>query len=331
MSLKVLFLSLFLTLNLFAVEGKVKVFIPSQASIYTSQKITVSVELLSSAFSITDAKITFPASAKYIIQAPKSAAYLGQEEVNGEDWQMVHYDYAVYALQAGKIEIPSVSVSFTASMGYGQPQKEFALQSDALSFDVKSPGGLEKQGFVLVTDAYDLSSEVEPEKKRLIIGDAVTLKVTQKAHAVPDILLRPIRYSSNALLRVYEKEPKLQSNLKGKYDVSRTDSFTFLASAEGSVTLPAKNFVWWNSQTKKLEVEKIDAFSFVIIEDPQIAIDERNDKIQKYLLAFLLFALVMFLIYWKFFGVIKKYSGRIKAKYRARKKPDYTLTKKLNP
>ena len=118
-STRLLFLFLFFSLNLFAVEGKIKVFLKSDDAIYTSQKLTVSVELLSDAFSITDARITFPASKKYIVQAPKSAAYLGQEDVEGEKWQMVHYDYEIYALQAGRVEIPSVSVSFTASMGYG--------------------------------------------------------------------------------------------------------------------------------------------------------------------------------------------------------------------
>ena len=112
-----LLLFLSLSLDLFAIEGKIRVFITSQDVIYTSQKMTVAVELLSSAFSITDARITFPASDKYIVQAPQSASYLGQEEMGDESWQMVHYDYELYAMKAGRIEIPSVLVTFTASMG----------------------------------------------------------------------------------------------------------------------------------------------------------------------------------------------------------------------
>ena len=37
----------------------------------------------------------------------------------------VHYEYEVYALQAGEIEIAPVKSTFSASMGYGQPKKEF--------------------------------------------------------------------------------------------------------------------------------------------------------------------------------------------------------------
>ena len=295
MSLKTIFLSLFLTLNLFAIEGKVQVFISSKTSIYTSQKITVSVELLSNALSITDAKITFPTSEKYIVQAPKSASYLGQEEVEGEAWQMVHYDYEVYALQAGKIEIPSVLVSFTASMGYGQPKKEFALQSDALSFDVKAPKGVRPDQFVLVTDTFLLHSEVKPEHTKLIVGDAVALSVTQKANGVPDILLTPIHYQSSAYLRVYNKEPELKSGLKGAYDVSRTDNFTFVASVEGNVTLPAQERLWYDPKTQKIHSEKSPALTFEILPDPQIALDIQSAKEKKYLF-YVAFSFLLFLI-----------------------------------
>ena len=315
-TMRYLLLFLFLSLNLFAVDGKIKVFVKSQDAIYTSQKVTVSVELLSDAFSITDAKIIFPASKKYIVQAPKSAAYLGQEEVEGEDWQMVHYEYEVYALQAGKIEIPAVSVSFTASMGYGQPKKEFVLKSDTLYFDVKAPEGVKSNQFVLVTDNYSLNSELKPDKKELIIGDAVALSITQKAQGVPDILLSPIVYASNAFLRVYEKEPSLESGLKGKYDVSRMDSFTFVASGEGNITLPAQETLWWNSDTKQIHTEKIPAISFVILPDPQIAIDAKAAEQKKLMMYGLLALVVLSILYIIFVPKIRYYKEERKIRYK---------------
>jgi len=314
-SMRLIFLFLFFSLNLFAVEGKIKVFLKSDDAIYTSQKLTVSVELLSDAFSITDARITFPASKKYIVQAPKSAAYLGQEEVEGEDWQMVHYDYEVYALQAGRVEIPSVSVSFTASMGYGQPKKEFILQSDALHFDVKVPEGVKNNQFVLVTDHYTLTSKMKPEKTQLIVGDAIELSITQKAKSVPDILLTPMVYKSNAMLRVYDKEPELKSEEKGLYDVSRIDSFTFVASAEGNVTLPEQKALWWNSKTKTVTVEKIPQMMFEILPDPQIAIDAKKAQ-QKQRLVYSIVTLLLLFILYKIFGAkVREYMSERKRVY----------------
>ena len=277
-SLKVLLLFFLFSLDLFAIDGKCRVYIKSNDTIYTSQKVTVAVELLSNAFSITDAKIIFPPSNKYIVQAPQSASYLGQEEIENEDWQMVHYEYEVYALQSGKIEIPSLSVSFTASMGYGQPKKEFGLQSNPISFDVVTPKGLKEDQFVLVTDHFIVNTVVKPEKSVLTVGDAIELTVTQKANGILDVLLSPVEYRSNTFIRTYRKEPELKSGLKGKYDVSRTDSFTLIASVEGNVTLPAQERVWYNSSTEEIHVEKIPAIQYEILPDPQIAIDAKKAR-----------------------------------------------------
>ncbi len=296
-----------LSLSLFAIEGMSKIFIKSNETIYTSQKVTVSVELLTDALSITDARITFPASQKYIVQSPQSASYLGREEINGSTWQMVHYDYEVYALQTGKIEIPSVSISFTASMGYGQPKKEFTLKNDAIYFDVQTLKGVHKDQFVLVTDNYTLLSEIKPQKKQLIMGDAVELSVTQKAHHIPDILLRPVNYTSNIFLRVYTKEPELKSGLKGKYDVSRVDSFTFVATGEGNVTLPSKELIWWDSVSEKIQVERIPEISFEVLPDPQIAIDEKKAQQKQRFLYIFIVLIMLVMLYVLFASKVRNY------------------------
>ena len=234
------------------------------------------------------------------MQVPNSASYLGQERINGESWQMVHYDYEIYALKAGRVKIPSVLVSFTASMGYGQPKKEFELKSDALAFDVKVPEGVNKDQFVLVTDNFELNVQMKPEKEKLIVGDAVELSVIQKAQGVPDLLLTPITYDSDAYLRVYSKEPQLEKGQQGAYDVSRKDSLTFVASMEGNVTVPAQEIVWYNPAGKKIHVETIPAMKYEIIPDPQIAIDAKRMQ-QKLILYYLgtivLVVVILYLIF----------------------------------
>lgn len=296
--------------------------------------MTVVIELMTDAFSISDAKINFPSSAKYIVQAPKSADYLRTVEINGTDWQMVHYEYIFYAMRAGEIKIPSLSVSFSASMGYGQPKKEFDLKSDTtLSVQVKTPEGVKKDQFVLVTDKYSLKSEIKPEKKQLIVGDALAFKVTQKANAVPDILLKPFVYRSTDKIRVYDKEPELKSGIKGDFDVSRTDSFTFVATAEGNVTIPKQKALWWNSKREKVEQETIPEISFEIIEDPQIAIDAKKAAQKQRVIYMLLFLLLVFILYKAVYPAMKRCAVKCKKWYEKNKekRKNYALEKTLNP
>ena len=316
------------TSSLFAVDGKIKVFIKSNKGIYTSQKVTVSVELLSDAFSITDAKIAFPISNEYIFKAPKSAAYLGQAEVNAESWQMVHYDYDVYLLKAGKIKIPAMQVKFMASMGYGQPKKEFILRSQNLYVDVKTPEGVGSDKFVLVTDNFALESKMNPKRKELVIGDALELSITQKAKGIPDILLKHMAYKSNEFLRVYSKEPLLKSGLKGYYDVSRTDKFTFVASGEGNVTIPSKEVLWWSSKTKKLHTEKTPAYTIEIIPDPQIAIDAQKEQEKQNLLYILVILLVILILYLLFASKIRAYFTEKKRLYMESEEGKFSILKK---
>ncbi len=297
-ALTVVLLFFFFTFDLFALEGKVKVYVKGDDAVYTSQKVTVAVELMTDAFSITDAKITFPTSAKYIVQEPKSADYLRTVDINGSEWQLVHYEYEIYTLRAGEIEIPSLSVIYSASMGYGQPKKVFHFQSEPLSIKVKSPKGVKADNFVLVTDKYVLKSEMKPEKIQLIVGDAVEFKITQKAHGISDILFKPFVYKSTDKVRIYDKEPELKSGLKGDFDVSRTDSFTFVATAEGNVTISAKEAIWWNSATKKVQKETIPAMTFEIIADPQIAIDAKKAE-QKRMLGYLVLLAVLLLLFYR--------------------------------
>jgi len=296
---RTLLLLLLLTINLFAVEGNMRVDLQSHENLYTSQKVIVAVELLTDAFSISDARITFPTSSKYIVNAPKSAAYIRTEEINGTDWQVVRYEYEVYALMSGEIEVSSVKATFSASMGYGQPKKAFNLESEALHFSVLSPKGIKKEQFVLVTDSYSLSRKADLKKSELIVGDAIEVEIIQKAHGVPDILLKPIIYKSTPLLRVYDKEPLLKSELKGKYDVFRTDRFTFVATAEGNVSIPEQKSIWWDSSSENVMIETIPAMHFTIIADPQIALDAKSVQQKKFLL-YTIFTLLLLLVLYRF-------------------------------
>lgn len=123
-----------------------------------------------------------------------------------------------------------------------------------------------------------------PKRERLIVGDAVDFTVTQKAKGVPDILLSPVVYRSGALLHVYTKEPKLESGEGEGFDAIRMDRFTFVAIAEGNITLPARKFVWWDPLADRMHTEMIPELSFEILPDPQIALDAQKARQRRSLL-----------------------------------------------
>ncbi|BAF73328.1 BatD family protein [Sulfurovum sp. NBC37-1] len=315
---KLLLLWALMSLMLFAAEGAIKgdfkVSVAPYEKLYTSEKVVVNIELLSSAFSITDAKIGLENTADYIVQAPKSAGYLQTIEVDGEEWQKVHYEYALYPLRSGTLEIKPFKISFSASMGYGQKKEHFTFTTEPLQLRVDMQTGVKKGSFVLSTEEYRVTSKLKPAKHKLIVGNALEFTVTQQAKGVPDILLPAVHYRSSPLLRVYDKEPLLKEDLKGKYDASRMDRFTFVAMQEGNITLEAHTLLWWDSKNEKIKRETVPAISLEISTDPQIAIDAQKKARHKLMLTagaiFLLLLIMAVILYPRIQCYISEYRHR---------------------
>jgi hypothetical protein len=290
MSSRILFLFVALTFGLFAVEGTISVYPVDKEYRFVSEEVVLKVDLKTTAFSITNAKIGLENSKDYVVLAPKSAASLETVEMNDTNWQVVHYEYKLYPLHAGKITIAPIDIAFRASMGYGQPENNFTFQSDAFILDVRAPKGVGKEDFVLSTPSYSLKSNISPKLSetnviKIKVGDAIEIKVIQEAKNVPDILLKPIHFSEDPHLKIYKEEPILKSKEVGIETIAtRTDSFTFVAAKEGNVSIPSQKLIWWNPAEEVLHMEKTPSLHFIVLPNPKSAAsltpseEEEEDK-----------------------------------------------------
>jgi hypothetical protein len=260
-----------LTLGLFAVEGDYAVDMRKKEHYFVSEEVNINIDLKTTAFSITDAKIKFENTKDYIVTAPKSASFLETVEINGTSWQIVHYEYKLYPLHAGEITIAPIDISFRSSMGYGQQENNFTFESNAMPLDVNAPKGIAENDLVLSTPHYTLQSITTPKliegnTTRLKVGDAIELQIIQEAKNVPDILLRPIRFSDNEQFKIYSEEPILKSRETDTDTIAvRTDSFTFVAVKEGNISIPSQTFIWWDPIGELLHTEKTSTMDFIIL------------------------------------------------------------------
>ena len=308
---RILLLFLVCSFGLYAIDGAVSVYLVEKERRFISEELIVKVDLKSTAFSIKDAKIGLENSRDYIIQAPGSASSLQTVDINGTDWQIVHYEYKLYPLHAGKIEVPKVEITFSASMGYGQPEKSFTFQSEALKFRVDAPEGVGEGDFVLSTVSYSLESDISPKisetnSTKIKVGDAIEIKVTQKAQNVPDLLLRPFTFSKNEHFKIYRDEPLLKMEVLGSKSIAtRRDSFTFVASNEGNVSIPSQTFIWWNPETQVLHKEKTTALRFTVLADPKTATFLEDEEEKPWILNIVSIFILIAILY-KFIPYIQK-------------------------
>jgi hypothetical protein len=301
-----------LTLGLHAIEGAVSVSIVDKERYFISEEVRVKVDLKSTAFSIKDAKIGLVNSDDYIIQSPQSASSLETVDINGTDWQIVHYEYKLYALHAGKIEIPEMKITFAASMGYGQPEKSFTFTSEAVRFNVEAPKGIDADTFVLSTTDYSVKSTISVQVKeanstQIKVGDALTLSIIQEAKNIPDILLKPSYFKENPYFKIYSEEPLLHTKGEGQESrATRRDAYTFIAAKEGNASIPSQTYLWWDPKGEVLHKEVTKAYHFVILPNflsdgtAKASVKEEKKNRWIYIALFVLIVLVWYIFYPEF-------------------------------
>lgn len=318
---KIILFFLICSFGLYAIEGAVSVHLVEKERRFISEELVVKVDLKSTAFSIKGARIGLENTSDYIIQAPGSASSLETIDINGTDWQIVHYEYKLYPLHAGEIEVPMIEISFSASMGYGQPEKSFTFQTEALKFSVEAPEGVGKGDFVLSTASYNLERDISPKisetnRMKIKVGDAIEIKVTQKAQNVPDLLLRPFTFPKNEHFKIYRDEPLLKMEvLDSKTIATRRDSFTFVASKEGNVSIPSQTFIWWNPEAQVLHKEKTTALHFTVLADPKAAASLEDEEEKPWILNIVLI-LILIAVLSKLIPYIQKRNVEKKVAYK---------------
>ncbi len=321
MQSRIILLLIALTLGLFAVEGDYSVHMAEKERYFVSEEIVLKVDLKTTAFSIMNAKIGLENAKDYIVVAPKSAASLETVEINDTNWQVVHYEYKLYPLHAGKITIAPIDIAFRASMGYGQPDSNFTFQSDALILDVRAPEGVGKEDFVLSTPSYRLISDISPKLSetnatKIKVGDAIELKVIQEAKNVPDILLKPILFSENSYLKIYKEEPILKSKEVGRATIAtRIDSFTFVATKEGNVSIPSQTLIWWNPVKQVLHKEKTASLHLIVLPAPKSDASLTPSEEEKPSALSILFILILIGVLYKLIPTIQKKKAEKRVAY----------------
>ena len=252
-------LLLFLPLFLFAMQGAVSVQVQPKSRYFVSEKIVLELDVKSTGFSVGDVRVDTSGLKDLIVIAPQSAAYVQSEEIDGESWQVAVYEYELYPLRGGEIFLAPLEVSFTGSMGYGQPKSAFTKSTEPFTLQVDSPDGID--GFVLSTPKLTLDVTYKPDPTSLKIGDAFERTVTIIATDVPDLLLPSVAIEQQKSLRLYDDEPRLSME-QGR--AKRVEHQTIIASQEGNVTLPEQRLYWYDSVNGILHAEIIEAVEFEV-------------------------------------------------------------------
>jgi hypothetical protein len=219
-----------------------------------------------------------------------------QTTVNGQRYQVLERRYAIFPEHSGELAIaPTVFTgrmvsasaqgssfgrmdtvlermlggnpfkdSFFAGTPFGDPGKRVHLRGNTVSLTIKPrPAAYQGRDWLPTQQLvlHDSWAESPPE---LHTGEPVTRTITLEAKGVEAAQLPDIHIAETDGLRVYPEQPVQTNRTDGDWVYGRSEqTFAFVATKPGRITLPRIQVDWWDSTRHKQQTAVLPAWEVV--------------------------------------------------------------------
>ena len=280
----ILLFGLLLPFSVFAqdkdVKADVAISVQQDQETWAGQQVTVNLDLKSTGFSFSNSHFNLPEVSGAFLMQTDTTTIKFSENIDGETWQVIRYPLALYPQKAGQLEIPSITVRFTTSAGFGSTERAFEFQTEPLQLSVKLPPGVKDGELLITTTSFELDHDWQPESGAAKTGDAFTLTVRRRADEISAMLLPPLPVYRTEGLAAYPQPPEVNDKTnRGDLTGERIDSIIWMAEKPGSYVIPGIRFQWWDPNSRELKQQIIPGLNLDILPSPT---DETSaDKIDK--------------------------------------------------
>ena len=265
-------------------QGEIRLEAGREGATWLGQELELNLDLWSDGVSFGDQTFVLPeVKGAYLLQADSSTVKLNESR-DGASWQGLRYTFLLYPQRAGRLEVPSFEVRFSARAGYDSEPSGFTFQTPVLFVEAQLPPGANASGLVVTSTSFTMESSWTPTLPddgpgNLKVGDAVTLEVTRRARDVPGMVFAPLPDFSIEGLGVYPDAAQVNDRInRGDLTGSRSDSVTFICEREGNYEIPEMRFQWWDPEQEVLAEKVIPARELVVAANPAYASSAATDS-----------------------------------------------------
>ncbi len=173
----------------------------------------------------------------------------------GETWSHQRWEINLYPQASGRYTIPPLAVKVKVSLANGQNAQK-TLYTTPLYFSAALPSGELSGDAWLAAPKVSATQSWQSSSEALHVGDSVTRRVTISADDSLSILLPNLLDGASQTpgYQRYGAPPELgDSQNRGSYLSTRTDSETYVLQRGGEVVFPPLTLSWWNTKTQTLE------------------------------------------------------------------------------
>lgn len=223
------------------------------ASIYVNEELIVTVSL------ITSPEVS-SLSGEQLNIVGADTTLLSQRDftrvVNGENWQVNQWEYAVYSRSAGALRIPAQTFSGVVGAASRSPFDRFSMsgrrilaRTEPMDIEVLDPPNDGSDWL----PARDLNLEVvwSGNPNTLEVGEPMTRTIVLSAEGQQAAALPPLTTDESSQYKVYEDQPQLNDQPTSLTLTSeRRDSAAIVPSQAGDISFPEIRLPWWDIESE---------------------------------------------------------------------------------
>ena len=210
---------------------------------YVGQQVVVTMRLLSNVL-LNRGRIAEPAVEQgSIYRSTRDRVFT--ENRGDTEYEILERRISLFAPDAGNLQLGEAV--FTGTLA-GPGSRQLIRRSESLQLQVRSAPSTASSRFWLPASQVDMQLDWDAPEGNLQVGDSLGLELRIKAQGIPaNALPTDLLSQERADFRIYPDEAKFSDQFIGSSIVGELrQSFVFVPSRAGKVTVPPVNLSWWD-------------------------------------------------------------------------------------
>ncbi|OPX56664.1 Oxygen tolerance [Oceanospirillum multiglobuliferum] len=197
-----------------------------------------------------------------------------ESQLNGRTYSVAEWQFAIYPQRSGELIIPAQTFSGRVrqnSRNYSLGSlKQIRIQSPEHRVQVLPiPDEFAQQPHWLPATSIKLSQKWSGDYSQWQVGTPITRQLLIEAKGLTAAQLPPIELGNLQNLKQYPEPAQQQdTNSAQGFSSQRSVNIALIPTQAGRVTLPAIEIPWWNTNTQRMELARLDEMTIEIQANP---------------------------------------------------------------
>jgi hypothetical protein len=194
------------------------------------------------------------------------------KQFSGKNYAGVSFYYNVFPTQEGQLTIPSLSIQIESPKPGDYKGLKRTVKTKSKTVNIKPvPLGYSTNDW-LVSTYLNVNQKWSIALDDIKVGDVVQRTINRAAGGTLSEFIPVTTWDSISGVSTYPKRAKVNTKKsKTSISASRSETVNYLFEKEGEIVLPAMEYMYWNSNTRKFYKKNIDSILIQVKPNPDLS------------------------------------------------------------